>query len=84
MFPMLTENEHYASIFLSGHSQAVRLPRAFRLRGKKVRIQKIGENLLLSPIQEKTWDDFFTSPARASSDFMDFDRSEAPQERDLF
>jgi antitoxin VapB len=37
-------------IFMSGRSQAVRLPRDFRLPGTQVRIRRVGTGLLLEPI----------------------------------
>ena len=33
--------------------QAVRLPREFRLPGKEARVSKIGDKVILEPIQEK-------------------------------
>jgi antitoxin VapB len=40
-----------AKIFMHGRSQAVRLPKAFRLPGKEARIRKIGKRLILEPIE---------------------------------
>ncbi len=42
-----------AKIFMSGRSQAVRLPKAFRLPGKEVHITKKGDGVLLEPIRKK-------------------------------
>ncbi len=39
----------YAKLFTNGRSQAVRLPKAFRLPGDKVLIQQIPEGILLQP-----------------------------------
>ena len=39
-----------AKIFMSGRSQAVRLPRAFRLPGTEVRVRRVGTGVLLEPI----------------------------------
>jgi antitoxin VapB len=41
-----------AKIFMSGRSQAVRLPKEFRLPGKQVRIRRVDGGLLLEPIEE--------------------------------
>jgi len=41
-----------AKLFMHGRSQAVRLPKEFRLPGKEVRIRRIGRSVLLEPIQE--------------------------------
>ena len=46
-----------AKIFMHGRSQAVRLPKAFRLPGKQVRVRRIGRGVLLEPmaIDVKAW-----------------------------
>lgn len=36
-------------LFMSGRSQAVRLPKEFRLPGKEVRIRKFGTGILIEP-----------------------------------
>jgi antitoxin VapB len=41
-----------AKVFMSGRSQAVRLPKEFRLPGKEVRIRRVEGGLLLEPIKE--------------------------------
>ena len=38
-----------AKIFMSGRSQAVRLPKEFRLPGKEVNVKRVGSGLLLEP-----------------------------------
>jgi antitoxin VapB len=40
-----------AKLFKHGRSQAVRLPKEFRLPGKEVRVRRIGRALLLEPIE---------------------------------
>ena len=59
-----------AKIFQNGQSQAVRIPKAFRLIGKKVFIKKLGKATLLLPI-ENPWESLFDSLDKFSSDFMD-------------
>lgn len=39
-----------AKVFWSGRSQAVRLPKAFRLEGAEVRIRRQGQAIILEPI----------------------------------
>jgi antitoxin VapB len=39
-----------AKIFKHGRSQAVRLPKAFRLPGNEVRVRRIGRGVLLEPV----------------------------------
>jgi antitoxin VapB len=41
-----------AKIFWSGRSQAVRLPKDFRLPGKEVRIRRHGSSVILEPMAE--------------------------------
>lgn len=40
-----------AKVFWSGRSQAVRLPKEFRVDGDEVRIRREGTNIILEPIQ---------------------------------
>ena len=40
-----------AKIFKHGRSQAVRLPKAFRLPGTEVRVRRIGKGVLLEPME---------------------------------
>jgi antitoxin VapB len=40
-----------AKIFIHGRSQAVRLPKAFRLPGSEVRVRRVGRGVLLEPIE---------------------------------
>ena len=45
-----------AKIFWSGRSQAVRLPKEFRLPGKEVRIRRHGSTVILEPVPDDwTW-----------------------------
>ena len=41
-----------AKLFQHGRSQAVRLPKEFRLPGKEVRVRRIGRSVLLEPMDE--------------------------------
>ena len=44
-----------AKIFWSGRSQAVRLPKEYRLEGKEVHISRDGSKVILEPIEEDGW-----------------------------
>jgi len=72
-----------AKIFQNGRSQAVRLPKEFRLPGKEVNISKQGNKIILEPI-ESSWEQWFLSFGQFSSDFMDKGREQpdVAQERD--
>lgn len=40
---------------MNGRSQAVRLPKEFRLPGKKVSVRRMGDGVLLEPLRETSW-----------------------------
>jgi antitoxin VapB len=44
-------DEGVAKLFQHGRSQAVRLPKAFRLPGSQVRVRRFGAGVLLEPMQ---------------------------------
>lgn len=41
-----------AKLFMHGRSQAVRLPKEFRLPGKAVKVTRVGDGVLLEPLDE--------------------------------
>jgi antitoxin VapB len=45
-----------AKLFTNGRSQAVRLPKEFRLEGKEVFIKKTGAGILILPKGQSVWD----------------------------
>jgi virulence-associated protein VagC len=47
--------ESTAKLFKNGRSQAVRLPKEFRLKGAEVKIRKEGEKVILEPIEKAKW-----------------------------
>lgn len=44
-----------AKVFWSGRSQAVRLPRAYRVDGREVRIRRRGRAIVLEPVPD-SWE----------------------------
>ncbi len=46
-----------AKLFMHGRSQAVRLPKEFRMPGTEVRVSKVGNGVLLEPVNfdAKAW-----------------------------
>lgn len=72
-----------AKLFQNGRSQAVRLPKEFRLPGKEVKISKQGNKIILEPI-ENSWEQWFEAMTQFSDDFMADGRNqpEQAQERD--
>jgi len=41
-----------AKIFMHGRSQAVRLPKEFRMPGKEVKVSRVGRGVLLEPVDD--------------------------------
>lgn len=68
-----------AKLFKNGESQAVRLPKEFRFKGKEVLIQRVGDAIVLLP-KDKSWDTLINSLAKFPTDFM-MDR-EQPRKED--
>lgn len=59
-----------AKIFRNGQSQAIRLPKEFRVKGSEVFIKKQGIFIVLIPNDENIWETFFESLHSFSDDFM--------------
>ena len=57
-----------AKVFMNGRSQAIRLPREFRVTGKEVYIAKENGKIILTVKPEKTWAEL-TSEMPAFPDF---------------
>lgn len=73
-----------AKLFKNGSSQAVRLPREYRIPGKEVKIFREGNRIVLEPI-ETSWNLLFESLEEFPEDFMKDGRSQPDmQERELF
>lgn len=73
-----------AKVFMSGRSQAVRLPKEFRFEGTEVEIFRRGDDVIL---REKpvTVDRLFKVLAQMPNDFYAEERvDEPPQEREEF
>jgi antitoxin VapB len=45
-----------AKLFMHGRSQAVRLPKEFRLPGKEVKVSKVGDKVILEPMEKPPFD----------------------------
>lgn len=66
-----------AKVFKNGRSQAVRIPKEFRLDVDEVTIERKGEKLVLTPRKApryKTWKEYFEKAPRLSDDFPDYIR----------
>ena len=58
-----------AKIFKNGQSQAVRLPKEFRLDGKEVFVKRMGTAVMLIP-KKNSWDTLFASLNMFTDDFL--------------
>lgn len=70
-----------AKIFMHGRSQAVRLPKEFRLPGKEVRVRRVGRGVLLEPMERdrKSIEEVFAELDRlGGADFLPEGRPEQP------
>ena len=70
-----------AKLFRHGRSQAVRLPKEFRLPGKEVRVRRIGHAVLLEPIERSLADIkavFAEIDRLGGADFLPEGRPEQP------
>ena len=77
-----------ARVFMSGRSQAVRLPKDFRFDTDRVIIRREGRHVVLSPMF-KDWDDYFENSTPLPDDFeavmTEMRREELPlEEREPF
>jgi antitoxin VapB len=67
-----------ATLFQSGNSQAIRLPKAYRLPGKKVYLKRMGNGILVLPA-DSAWASMIESLSKFDKDFM-ADRNQPPQQ----
>ena len=72
-----------AKLFMTGGSQAVRLPKEFRFSGDRVRIRKDGDRVILEPIKRTEAEIRAWLKSIQIADFMPEGRDQGPsQERD--
>ena len=70
-----------AKLFKHGRSQAVRLPKEFRLPGKEVRVRRLGRGVLLEPVDRdcETMEAIFAKIDRnGGADFLPDGRPRQP------
>jgi len=68
-----------SKVFTSGNSQAIRLPKEFRVEEKELYIQKIGRAIILFP-KDKPWALFASGLGEFSEDFMSEGRKQPPMQ----
>jgi antitoxin VapB len=67
-----------AKVFRTGRSQAIRLPKEFRVEANEVRLKRTAEGFLV--ITKDPWDVFFEGVDQLSKDFMRGGRVQPPLE----
>jgi len=73
-----------AKLFLNGRSQAVRLPKEYQFTGNDVYIKKLGEAVMLFPV-DKEWEVFLHGLNSFSDDYMAESRNQGiDQKREGF
>lgn len=65
-----------AKVFMNGRSQAIRLPREFRVRGSQVRLQRVPEGFLV--MERDPWEVCREACQELPDDFM-AERRQPPQ-----
>jgi len=72
-----------AKVFVSGRSQAVRIPKEFRFACGEVYIERRGGRVILVP-KPKSWAWYFERGASFSDDFPERIEDAPPEEREVF
>lgn len=70
-----------AKVFVSGRSQAVRIPKKFRFNTNEVFVEQEGDRIVLTP-RPKSWDQYFAKAKPFSDDFPDHIEDLLPEERE--
>jgi len=68
-----------AKLFRNGNSQAVRLPKEFAFEGDEVRIEKVGDKVILSP-NKRSWEPLWSTCGKVTPDFMGEGRVQGEQQ----
>lgn len=71
-----------AKVFMTGRSQAIRLPKEFRFDCDEVLIERDGDKVILKA-KPKSWKEYFESTKGFSEDYPDKIDDLAMQEREL-
>jgi len=67
-----------ARLFLNGRSQAVRLPKEYQFIGENVYIQRVGEAVILFPV-DKEWEVFLHGLNSFSDGFLSEGRTQGKE-----
>jgi antitoxin VapB len=67
-----------AKVFRTGRSQAIRLPKEFRVEANEVRLKRTSEGFLV--ITKDPWEIFFEGVGQLSDQFLSGERVQPPLE----
>ena len=74
-----------AKVFKNGRSQAIRIPKEYRVDSDEVYIEKVGDTLVIKPKKDDKWDSFFDALKDVDTKEFLKSRDQLPlQERELF
>ena len=75
-----------AKVFKHGRSQAVRLPKEFRFKGSEVRVTKVGDRVILEPLESSGTMPWAIIDGTGDSPFMPEGRDQPalPKDRAVF
>ena len=74
-----------AKVFQNGRSQAIRIPKEFRVDTDEVFIEKVGNTLVIKPKKNDKWDMFFNELNNVDTKEFLEERIQPPlQVRELF
>ncbi|MGM0623565.1 MAG: antitoxin [Campylobacterota bacterium] len=74
-----------AKVFKNGQSQAIRIPKEFRVDTQEVYIEKVGNSLVIKPKSASKWDQFFDHLEKVDTkDFLQERYQPKQQNRELF
>jgi antitoxin VapB len=76
----MEEHMQTARLFINGRSQAVRLPKECQFKGNDVYIQKIGDAVILFPV-DKQWETFLHGLNSFSGDFLSDGRDQGIEQK---
>ena len=65
----MSASDHITRPFMSGRSEAIRIPKEFRIGDREVYINRVGESLVITPVDDLA-DTFLKSLSMFSDDFM--------------
>lgn len=77
---MPKQNLKTARLFANGRSQAIRLPKEYQFKGDDVFIQKVGEAVILFPV-DKDWEVFLHGLHSFSDGFMSEGRLQGTEQK---